>query len=328
MKKLRVFQTVKKRRIVPGFSPKNLSTVLLLLLMIPYFITFLFGNLGEEEIKGSSALSEEGSIYVRNITALGSECVPLEIYVADRLARSINNDFEMETLKAQAVLIRSGLMTMSKKNQGETEIRVEDTEYGSITISQRIWQAVEETKGVCILWKKRPVNGAYFAVSNGATRNGDEVSTAEYSYLKSVICSRDFLSEDYISKVSCREDEFEKIWERLPGLDIANDEILKEYISETEIMDVKVYRDSVGYVLYVERGGKFVSGERFREAYLLSSSSFHMEKEKKHIVFTVKGEGHGFGMSQFGANELAKEGEDYIDILNYFFQDVTITKNE
>ena len=47
MNKLRVFQTVKKKRIVPGFFPKNLGTILLLLLLVPYLLTFLSGNVQE-----------------------------------------------------------------------------------------------------------------------------------------------------------------------------------------------------------------------------------------------------------------------------------------
>ena len=51
-------------------------------------------------------------------------------------------------------------------------------------------------------------------------------------------------------------------------------------------------------------------------------------KEKTQILFTIKGAGHGLGMSQFGGNELAKEEKDYVEILKYFFQDAIITKIE
>lgn len=336
MKKLRVFQTVKNKRIVPGSSLKNLGTVLLLLLVIPYLITFLFGNLKEgrdSEAVNMSALGSEDTeenIYVCNVTVLGNEKIPLEIYVADKLARSINNSFETETLKAQAVLIRSGLLASEEGRQGKKEISVEDREYGSVRISEEIWQAVSQTEGICLMWQEKPISGAYFSVSNGATRNGEELSLTEYPYLKSVICNRDFLSQDYISYVSYEENEFEKIWQQIPGLSLSEDEEQKKEALETEneLDGFTVYRDSVGYVLYVEAGGKCVAGEQFRNAFLLASASFQIEKEKHQILFSVKGSGHGLGMSQFAANEMAKEGEDYIDILKYFFEDVTITKIE
>ncbi len=336
MKKLRIFQTVKKKRIVSGFSLRNLGTVLLFLLIIPYLVTFLFGNLREgsleETINASDVVggNPEENIFISNTTVIGNENMPLEVYVADKLARSIDNDFETEALKAQAVLIRSSLLATEENWWGGKVIYVEDEKYGSVRVSERIWQAVSETSGICLLWEDKPINGAYFAVSNGATRNGEELSLAEYPYLKSVICDRDFLSEDYISSVSYEEREFDTIWQQIPGLTLSEEESRKkeELTSEYVLNDLKVYRDSAGYVVYLEADGKCVAGEQFRKAYLLSSASFQMERNGTQIMFTVKGAGHGLGMSQFAANEMAENGDDYVDILKYFFDNVTITKIE
>lgn len=333
MKKLRVFQTVENRRIASRFPLRSLGTILLLLLIVPYLITFLFGNLKEgstenaieTEVVGIESI--ESNIYVKNMTALANESIPLELYVADKLARSIDNEYEIEAIKAQAVLIRSELLAVSGNQRNGKEVYVEDEEYGSLQITERIWQAVWETAGVCLLWEDRPVSGAYFAVSNGVTRNGEELLLTEYPYLKSVVCDRDFLSKDYISSVSYEESEFKRIWQQMPGISLSEEEI-EGLTAEEELNGIKVYRDSAGYVLYLEQDGKWVSGELFRKAFLLSSSSFHMEKQGMQIVFSVKGLGHGLGMSQFAANEMAKEDEDYVDILRYFFDHVTITKIE
>lgn len=333
MKKLRVFQTVENKRIASGFPLRNLGTILLLLLVIPYLITFLFGNLEEgssgRALETVAAENEnfERNIYVKNITSLGNETIPLEIYVADKLARSIDSTYEMEAIKAQAVLIRSGLLAVSESAGSGKEICVEDEEYGNVLIPEQIWQAVSESAGVCIMWQDKPVSAPYFAVSNGSTRNGEELLLMEYPYLKSVVCSRDFLSKDFMSSASFEESEFKKIWEQMPGTYLP-EEGTEGLMFQEELDGIKVYRDSTGYVLYLEWEGKLVSGEGFREAFMLSSSSFHMEKEGTLIIFSVKGSGHGLGMSQFAANEMAKEEEDYVDILNYFFDQVTITKIE
>lgn len=333
MKKLRVFQTVKNKRIASRFPLGNLGTILLLLLVIPYLITFLFGNLEEGstgavvETVAVTNENAEGSIYVRNVTVLGNEKIPLEIYVADKLARSIESTYEMEAIKAQAVLIRSGLLAAKESVGNGKEICVEDEEYGNVSIPERIWQAVSESAGVCIMWQDKPVSAPYFAVSNGTTRNGEELLPGEYPYLKSAACSRDFLSKDFMSSVSYEESEFEKIWKQIPETYPPKEETQKLTPKE-ELEGIKIYRDSAGYVLYLEWNEKWVSGEGFREAFLLSSSSFHMEKEGTLIIFSVKGSGHGLGMSQFAANEMAKEEEDYVDILHYFFDQVTITKFE
>lgn len=349
MKKLRVFQAFKttgsvrrelpsrsKRRTVPGLFPKNLGTVLLFLLMLPYLITSLFGNLREGNLSvfgdnGENG-SYEGTYFVNNTTALGNESIPLEVYVADRLARSIDEGFELEMVKAQAVLIRSGLMASLYESggavRGKREVEVTDTGYGSVPVPEIAFKAVSETRGVCLMYQKQPVNGSYFAVSNGATRNGEELELTEYPYLKSVLCNRDFLSSDYTSAVSLKRSEFDRIWQQMPaaGKRLSTGEEKEQ--REKELEDIIIWRDSVGYVLYLERDGKVVTGEQFRENYHLASASFHLDEENQVVTITVKGAGHGLGMSQFGANEMAKEGKDYIEILEYFFKDVTFTKIE
>lgn len=144
MNKLRVFQTVKKKRIVPGFFPKNLGTILLLLLLVPYLLTFLSGNVQEgkdENVMIAEGLSE-GRIYVNNTTTYGNESIPLESYVADKLARSISEEYEPEALKAQAILIRSMLLSSLFESGGSMnggrKIEVEDKDYGSIPVSEKL----------------------------------------------------------------------------------------------------------------------------------------------------------------------------------------------
>lgn len=346
MKKLRVFQTVKTtdaarggsslysiKRSVPGFFTKSLGTVLLFLLMIPYLITFLFGNLKEGEDNSSAwqnldTISEEDFLVV-NETVLGVEEIPLELYIADRLARSIDNDFELEALKAQAVLIRSGLLlSAAESGEGTRSIHITDKDYGTIQGTEKIYEAAAQTKGVYLAYENLPVSGSYFAVSNGSTRNSEELGLTEYPYLKSVPCSRDFLSKDYASSVRYDKTEFDRIWDKTLPFQITEEEILKNgtISKEKGIDDINLYRDSAGYVLYLSRGEKYISGEQFRDAYLLSSASFHFIEEDTKIIITSEGVGHGLGMSQFTANEMAKEGEDYIKILSCFFPDTFLKK--
>ena len=334
MKKLRVFQTVKQRRIVPGLSLRNLGTVLLFLLLLPYLITFLFGNTSAENTKATwgSAMSclEEGSVFVLNTTPFGTERIPMEIYVADKLARSIDCNYEPEALKAQAVLLRSAILAEGKKMGFQEDIALEDKGYGEGMITDKVLKAVVQTKGVYLAYEKEPINGAYFEVSNGTTRNGTEVGLSDCTYLKTVPCERDFLSEDYMKIYLYEEQEFEKKWDELP----------KEAMSEQELADcdamtketgpkgITLYRDSADYVLYVKKEGEYASGEQIRTEFHIPSSCFSISLENDRVKVSVRGVGHGLGLSQFGANEMAKEEKDYVEILNYFFQNVTITKFE
>ena len=97
---------------------------------------------------------------------------------------------------------------------------------------------------------------------------------------------------------------------------------------ETGPKGITLYRDSADYVLYVKKEGEYASGEQIRTEFHIPSSCFSISLENDRVKVSVRGVGHGLGLSQFGANEMAKEEKDYVEILNYFFQNVTITKFE
>lgn len=333
MKKLRVFQTVKSKRIVSGFSFQNPGTILLFLIFLPYVLTLCFGNIQKGKGEVAKSVNErlaESRVYIYNETSVGTEKIPLEIYVADKLSRSMDVNYELEALKAQAVLIRSEAYVMKKDCGEETEIFLRDEGYGSAPVSEKIRQAVAETGGVCLTYQGEPVSGAYFAVSNGATRNAEELGLTEYPYLKGVFCDRDFLSPDYSCTEVFQEKEFERIWEQCIKASVTEEELAQneEIRGEMEGCETLLYRDSAGYVLYAKRNQEFVSGEQMRLDYHLPSADFHIEKKNHKISFLVHGKGHGIGMSQFAANEMASKGEEYTEILNYFFQEATISKFE
>src|SRR5690625_5933357 len=66
------------------------------------------------------------------------------------------------------------------------------------------------------------------------------------------------------------------------------------------------------------------SGRDIREKLELQSSDFTIEQKDNHLIFTTKGFGHGIGMSQYGANGMAKEGKEYDDIVNYYYKDIEV----
>lgn len=316
MSKLRVFQNAKKNRAVSGFSLGNLGTVLLMLFFLPYMITFAMGNTWDDKQEVSLINEEqlaESTFVIVNQTALGEENIPLEIYVADKLERAMGENYEEEALKAQAVLIRTNLLSQKKQT-----IEIEDAAYGSKNVSEKCRMAVYETRGVYLQYEKEPVYAAYFKVSSGVTRSG------LYPYLKSVPCNRDFLSEEYLSTVSFGKESFEKKWLTVKKTD---SQIVEAEKAEKEKNgDFSLVRDDSGYVKFFAYQDEWVQGEEFRYEYGLASSDFQISEDERNIIFEVKGIGHGFGMSQFGANEVAKDGKTYPEILEYFFQDVTMTK--
>ena len=87
-----------------------------------------------------------------------------------------------------------------------------------------------------------------------------------------------------------------------------------------------VKRDAADYALEVAVGTQTMTGEAFRECLDLNSSCFSIKEVEGKMRIVTKGMGHGVGLSQYGANEMAKAGSGYEEILNYYYQDVTIEK--
>ena len=67
-----------------------------------------------------------------------------------------------------------------------------------------------------------------------------------------------------------------------------------------------------------------MAGEEFRKVLDLNSSCFTIEESEGKIRITTKGLGHGIGLSQFNANEMAKNGDDYQKILTYYFKNIEL----
>ena len=79
-----------------------------------------------------------------------------------------------------------------------------------------------------------------------------------------------------------------------------------------------------GRVASIEIGGIAVRGTQIRSLFSLRSASFTVETAEDQITFLVTGYGHGVGMSQYGANALAKQGKIYTEILTWYYTGVEI----
>lgn len=366
MKKNRIVKNViENGRIVSGPDYRDMGAVLLFVFLLPYIISFFFGNAGsgyeEEEnisaVMGTKIFEEDykkADFIVRNKTAAGTESMPLETYLTCRLPATISMDYEPEALKAQAVILRTELMrsyydsmdggngkagkdNVTYNKDGKHYIYVESgLAMTDGSVYEKCKAAVSETKGMYMTYNGYPIMAPYFAVSAGATRNGNEVFKCEdYPYLKSVMCERDFTALEYAQTVRMNKKTFLlRLKEAYPEL-VPEEGVIDSISIESVSIDsmLKIERDRAGYVTEVSAGGAVISGEAFRAAFSLASSCFTVEEEGKtilsdNIIIKSKGIGHGLGFGQYGANEAAKKGSDFIDILNYFFSDIVIEKTE
>jgi stage II sporulation protein D len=325
-----LLSNVKNKGIGP-FYAKVFGTVLLFLLLLPYIITSFFGNISAPDLESSASVimkeweTESGnSIFIENVTTAGREIIPMEAYLVDKLARTMNTGYNTEALKAQAVLLRTALVWELKRiGSGVSgNIRIEDNEYGRGIINEDIVMAVVSTQGVILTYQDSPAQVAYFAVSNGRTRDSSKVlGQASLPYLIPVDCNRDFLAENFTAKKSISKNEFVSAIKKATDMEISAD---------MQISDLRINRDENGYIIDITIAASpapvTLSGEECRYIWGLNSSCFTIEENKNRITFSVRGVGHGLGMSQFAANEMAKSDSDYISILGYFFSGTNVTK--
>lgn len=252
----------------------------------------------------------------------------MEVYLPMMLCREIPWDYEEEMLKAQAVLIRSSLyLRLENKELDQTELKENLENYKNNSQKEqyqmaykRMEKAVNVTKGQVISYQGEICSGVFHRVSAGQTREGSEVlQDTKMSFLMSVDSSQDIQSEDYLHGHYFTEEALkDRLLEIYPDIELSDQPLTEQIVVEK--------RDSQEYVLEIRVGNLTVPGEEFRNNLELSSSNFTVQNLDGKIRFLCKGLGHGMGLSQYGGNELAKEGKTYEQILFTYFPDVILKK--
>ncbi len=304
--------------------------------LLPYVCASLWGHVGEETEKlrqreGMPQAQEAAGYEILVKYDWGVWTLPLEEYLVYKLSAVMPQEYEKEALKAQAVLLRTEVVealreedTKSLQISGGGMERWYETDTGSEAYLP--WrQAVEETAGLYLCCEGEPIQASYFKLSNGQTRDAAEVwDTDTRPYLTGISCVQDKAARDYSSIVKVSRTNYVRTLQaRLTG-----------NFSQQEILEgAAVFYDSAGYVTKVSfsaenKETQEIDGEEFRYLFDLPSASFEMEQEKTQVIFRVTGVGHGFGMSQYGANCMALNGETYDQILAEFFFRTELAKFE
>ena len=263
-----------------------------------------------------------------DVTWEGNLKTNLEHFIPILLCQQIDWNYEDETLKAQAVLARSSLSLCVQKGELTREVLqnlMEDFQKkkdlaGYQQAYERAKKAVKETKGQVLAVNDVICEGVFHQVSSGITREGTEVlQDTSYQYLNTVKSGVDISSKDYLHGHYFSKEALQKRLKLYYPEGNFSEEALLEQIEIVE-------RDSCDYVLRLKLGDIVVSGEEFRQNLDLASANFTIQEVDGKIRFLCKGLGHGLGMSQFGANEMAKEGSTYLEILNYYFPKAEVKK--
>jgi stage II sporulation protein D len=290
-------------------------------------------NNPQEILKGTSTIK----VYFHEQDKV--EDIDFEEYLKGVVAAEMPASFGMEALKAQAVAARTYTLLKVLKPQESIVAQhkgayictnfahcqawtdkgqLKDT-WGTINFNEnykKISKAVEETNGLIITYNNEVIDPLFHSTSGGKTENSEEVFSAKLPYLRSIISQGEEASPKFASKAIISFNEFkEKLKELSPNIKI----------EKKDVKSIKVLEYSEGgRVKKIQIGNKIFSGKEIRSVFSLNSSNFNIKLEKNNIIFNTVGYGHGVGMSQFGANYLAKEGNNFEYILKYYYQGVQI----
>lgn len=298
--------------------------IVLLVIMIPYLVVTLF--MKDDEIKleyGSNMVVRVRREATGNILE-----VPFEEYIVGVLAGEMPVSFEIEALKAQAVAARSYVLRKMQASEDQ-EYDVVDTVSNQVYLDDAYlrekWQdeytekinkirtAVLETSGEYLEYDGKVAEAFFFSTSTGMTENSGEVFQTQLPYLTSVTSEWDQeVSPVFNDNVTLSlSDFYTKLG--LPYQDNIQVEVTKT--------------TSTGRVKEIKINDKTFTGSEVFSKLGLRSTFFTITQNGSNVSIDTKGYGHGVGMSQYGAQGMAKAGYRYDEILKHYYQGVEIKKN-
>ncbi len=292
-------------------------------LIIAVIFLSVIAILSSFDKKETVFLNEEKTVTIKNNETKEEKNLELEEYIIGVVAGEMPASFEIEALKAQAIAARSYAMNKINTSNETYDLVTDVTNQVYITTDEmknkwqseydyyyeKIKNAVLETQGLVMKYNDEIISAYYFAMSNGSTEDVSLVFGESKDYLQSVDSSWDENVKNFTVETNITKEEFCK------KLDISCDDII--------IKDIK--RSETNRVNEITINNKKFKGTEVRSLLNLRSTDFDIEINES-IKITTKGYGHGVGMSQYGANEMAKNGSTYEEILKHYYNNIEISK--
>ncbi len=288
----------------------------------------------EEKVSEIYTYNKYGTIKLLHTDTNEIEEVNLDTYLCNVISAEMPVDFEKEALKAQAIVARTyTIYKINNKKHDNADI-CDDSNCCQAWISKEgrlarwdgdkeaKWNQIEEsvlqTQGKIITYNNEPINAFFHSNSGGKTELPVDVwgGGSNMPYLQVVETAGEEGYTQYNSEVELTNEEIlEKLKQKYEDIqiDFHNDEDIKilEYTSSGRIKVIKF-------------GNHEISGTEARSIFGLRSTNFELLKQDGKVKFTVVGYGHGVGMSQTGADSMAKNGSTAEEIINHFYVGVEI----
>ena len=265
-----------------------------------------------------------------------TEQMTLERYLTGVVRGEMPASFEMEALRAQAAAERSyvyyQLAAGRKDAHPDADFCTDHTccsAYLSETAAREKWggdfapwntrveQAVSDTDGQVVLYNGRPILAVFHSSSAGRTAAAGDVWSGDLPYLVSVDSPEgEETVPNYYSTVTFTAAEAkEKLLAAHPELKLSG---------TPDRWFGAAAENGSGRVETVSVGGTDIEGTELRRIFGLRSACFSVAADSESVTFRVTGYGHGVGMSQYGANQLAREGKTWQEILEWYYTGATV----
>ena len=240
----------------------------------------------------------------------------LNDYIIGVVASEMPALFEEEALKAQSIASRSYAASKLKDNQIEISSTTNDQVYSENFLLQDKWKeeyrkyydkianTVKSTKNKVIKRNGKILKTYYFSMSNGYTQSSQTVFKEDT--FTSVVSPEDTTNKNYKVSKNYTSEELQRL------------------INVNNLEDINIKRTQTNHIDTITIDDKTYTGIEFRKLLNLRSTDFEIIQNENNVTITTIGYGHGVGMSEYGANKMAKEGATYEKILNHYYQNTKI----
>ena len=324
----------------------NKKKIYICIIVIALFFIFPTTNklnkfkLDEDSIIKKKEVEMEGDdkarVYIKNTKEVKE--IDVEKYLLGVVSSEMQVNFEKEALKAQAVAARTyyyskRLNPCSEAENGEIcdsvhcQVYVPKEERLSTWGEKereanwnKIEEAVEETEGEVLVFHGELVKyPQFFSTSSGKTENCVDVFSEDVPYLKSTESPGEEIAPKFKTTISIDKSTL---------ISTIKNNYKDSSLSYKNLKDdIKILSKTEGGAVKEIKLGKIsISGVDFRNLFNINSANFTLDITKDSVIINCIGYGHGVGMSQWGANVMAKEGKNYKDILKHYYSGVDIEK--
>lgn len=258
-------------------------------------------------------------------------------YIRGAVCSEMPATFQLEALKAQAVSAHTYALNLQKAHQDKPDPSLKGADFSAdpsnwlvyvtedlarerfgdsfLPYWDKICSAADSVSDQIIVSDGEPIAAAYHAISSGTTESAKNVWGNPVDYLVPAESPGDLLAPKYEEVETFSVDEMKQ------ALSIFSDVNLDGDVSGW--LSIEDRSDS-GYVTKMKAGGTEISGLDFRGALRLRSSDFKLEYQKENFKITTSGYGHGVGLSQYGADFMARQGSDWKEIIKHYYNGVEI----